>query len=179
MNDLAITCEVAGQPFDLRRFGCRDMGYGQRSALPLLPFRLSFPSSMLAGLVGEACDDFLQTCRQDDALLEESDLPALRDAGYPGIAAMLERHRPLLAELLLDYLYRDLLDAVAARCGARLYRPRRSGDPLDADGRRHFTVNALEKVQFADGEIVLEGQGYFGAWIIWLHEQKQDLTFRP
>ena len=170
MTDSTISCEVDGQPFDLRRFGCRDMGYGQRSALPLLPFRLCLPASMLAGLIGEAYDDFLQTCREDDALLDESDLPALRDAGYPGLAAMLARHQPLLAELLVDYLYRDLLDAIAAHSGAQAYRPRRSGDPRNADARRHFTVNALKKAQFASDEIVLEGQGYFGTWIIWLHQ---------
>ena len=168
MNQLNIRCEVDGQPFDPRWLGCRDMGYGQRSELPLRPFRLRLPSSILESLVGEACDEFVQTCREDDALLDECDLPALRDAGYPSLAAMLARHQPLLAELLVDYLYRDLLDAIALRCGAQLYRPRRSGDPRGADGRRYFTVNALRKVHFAEAEIVLEGQGYFGTWTIWL-----------
>lgn len=171
MNKLNIRCEVDGQPFDPRWLGCRDMGYGQRSELPLRPFRLRLPAGMLESLVGEACDAFVQTCREDDAVLDESDLPALRDAGYPSLATMLARHQPLLAELLVDHLYRDLLDAIAVRSGAELYRPRRGGDPRGADGRRHFTVNALRKVHVAEGEIVLEGQGYFGTWIIWLAER--------
>jgi len=67
---------------------------------------------------------------------------------------MLEHHRPLLAQLLLDYLYRNLLDAIALRSGA--------------DGGAYFTVNTSQAVAFAGDDVVLEGQGYFGEYIIWL-----------
>lgn len=164
----SMCCEVGGRPLDLVRLGCREMGYGHSSQLPLLPFCLRLPVSELAGLIGAPYDDFLQTCREDDALFAESDLPALRDAGYPGVQAMVEHHRPLLAQLLVDYLYRDLLDAIVLRSGATLARPRRSGDPRGADGRAFFTVNALQAAAFADDEVVLQGQGYFGVYIIWL-----------
>ncbi|WP_141213334.1 hypothetical protein [Janthinobacterium sp. PC23-8] len=161
----AIGCDVAGRRLDLRYLGCRELGYGHHSALPLHPFALRLPASMLDSLVGAECDAFVQTCRDDDALLGECDLPALRDAGYPNLAAMLRRHRPLLAELLVDYLYRELLEEIARRCGAEPYRPRRN-----ADGRAYFTVNALQAVRYVDDEVLLEGQGYFGVYIIWLEQ---------
>lgn len=164
-------CEVDGRPFDLAWLGCREMGYGQRSELPLLPFRLRLPQAALPGLIDEPCSQFVQTCREDDALFGESDVPALMQAGYPDAGAMLRQHRPLLAQLLVDYLYRDLLEAIARRSGARLYRPRRAGDPRGADGRPYFTINALQSVSFDGGEVVLEGQGYFGLYIIWLKQR--------
>ncbi|OBV38464.1 hypothetical protein [Janthinobacterium psychrotolerans] len=166
----ASRCEVAGRGLDLRYLGCRELGYGHHSALPLHPFVLRLPADMLDSLVGAECDAFVRTCRDDDALLGECDLPALREAGYPDLAAMLQRHRPLLAELLVDYLYRELLEEIARRCGAEPYRPRRSGDPRNADGRAYFTVNALQTVRYVDDEVLLEGQGYFGVYIIWLEQ---------
>lgn len=166
-----IHCEVDGRPFDLACLGCREMGYGRRSELPVYRFCLRLPESELVALIDVPCNDFLQTCREDDALFGESDVPALMQAGYPDVRTMLHQHRPLLAELLRDHLYRDLLDAILARSGARTARPRRIGDPHGADGRPYFTINALQKVAFADGELVLEGEGYFGLYIIWLKNQ--------
>lgn len=163
-----IRCEVDGQPHPLAFLGCRELNYGQRSELPLHPFRLSVPETALAGLLDEPFNSFIQTCREDDLQYEESDLPALKEAGYPDIAAMLAGHRPLLAGMLLDFMIGDLLAAIGRASGYRPPRARYWGDVEAADGRAYFTINEVQKVHFADGQAIFEGQGYHGVYVIWL-----------
>ena len=163
-----IRCEVGGQLHPLAFLGCRELNYGQRSALPLHPFRLSVPEAALAGLLDEPFNSFIQTCRADDLQYEESDLPELKEAGYPDITAMLAGHRPLLADMLLDFMIGDLLAAIGRASGYQPPRARHWGDMEAADGRAYFTINEVQKVTFADGQALFEGQGYYGAYVIWL-----------
>lgn len=163
-----IRCEVAGQPHPLAFLGCRGLNYGQHSELPLHPFRLSVPETALAGLLDEPFNSFIQTCREDDLQYEESDLPELKEAGYPDIAAMLAGHRQLLAEMLYDFMISDLMDAIGRASGYRSQVPRYWGDVEAADNRAYFIVNEVETVSFADGQVIFEGQGYYGTYVIWL-----------
>ena len=163
-----IRCEVGGQLHPLAFLGCRELNYGQRSALPLQPFRLSVPEAALAGLLDEPFNSFIQTCRADDLQYEESDLPELKEAGYPDITAMLAGHRPLLADMLLDFMIGDLLAAIGRASGYQPPRARHWGDMEAADGRAYFTINEVQKVTFADGQALFEGQGYYGEYVIWL-----------
>ncbi|MEG2030010.1 MAG: hypothetical protein RR376_05095 [Janthinobacterium sp.] len=163
-----IRCEVAGQPHPLAFLGCRELNYGQHSALPLHPFRLSVPEAALAGLLDEPFNSFVQTCREDDLQDEESDLPELKETGYPDITAMLAGHRPLLADMLHDFMIGDLLSAIGRASGYLPPRARYWGDVEAADGRAYFTINQVETIHFADGQAIFEGQGYYGAYVIWL-----------
>ncbi|WP_454775527.1 hypothetical protein [Janthinobacterium tructae] len=163
-----IRCEVGDQLHPLAFLGCRELNYGQHSALPLQPFRLSVPEAALAGLLDEPFNSFIQTCREDDLQYEESDLPELKEAGYPDITAMLAGHRPLLADMLLDFMIGDLLAAIGRASGYRPPRARHWGDMEAADGRAYFTINEVQKVTFADGQALFEGQGYYGVYVIWL-----------
>lgn len=167
-QELGIRCDVAGQPHALAFLGCRDLNYGQRCALPLHPFRLRVPEAALAPLLDDPFDSFVQTCREDDAEYAESDLPALRDAGYPDITAMLAAHRPLLGEMLLDFMIGDLLAGIGRASGYRAPDARYRGDVETADRRAYFTVNQVHSVSFADGHAVFEGEGYYGVYVIWL-----------
>ncbi|WP_215409788.1 hypothetical protein [Janthinobacterium sp. JC611] len=172
-QEIGIRCEVAGRPHPLAFLGCRELNYGQRSVLPLQPFRLSVPETALAGLLDAPFDSFIQTCREDDLQYEQSDLPALRDAGYPGITAMLAAHRPLLAEMLLDFMIGDLLAAIGRVSGYRAPDARYWGDVETADRRAYFTINEVQAVSFADGHAIFEGQGYYGVYVIWLTHGRQ------
>ena len=163
-----IRCEVGGQLHPLAFLGCRGLNYGQRSVLPLHPFRLSVPETALASLLDEPFDSFIQTCREDDLNDEESGLPALMQAGYPDITAMLAGHRPLLAEMLYDFMISDLMDAIGQASGYRPPRARHWGDVEAADNRAYFTINEVQQVSFADGHVIFEGQGYHGVYVIWL-----------
>ena len=58
-----------------------------------------------------------------------------------------QHHGPLLAEMLVDFMIGDLLAVI---------------------GRAYFTINAVQKVSFADGQAIFEGQGYYGVYVIWL-----------
>lgn len=163
-----IRCDVDGRPHALAFLGCRELNYGQRSALPLHPFRLRVPEAALAPLLDAPFNSFVQTCREDDADYAESDLPALRDAGYPDITAMLAGQRPLLAEMLYDFMIADLMAAIGRASGYRSPDARYWGDVETADRRAYFTINHVHTVSFADGHAVFEGEGYYGAYVIWL-----------
>nr|WP_314607533.1 hypothetical protein [uncultured Janthinobacterium sp.] len=163
-----IRCEVDGQLHPLAYLGCRGLNYGQHSVLPLHPFRLSVPEAALAPLLDEPFNSFIQTCREDDLQDEESDLPELMQAGYPDITAMLAGHRPLLAEMLYDFMIGDLLAAIGRASGYRPPRARYWGDVEAADNRAYFTINEVQTVSFADGYAIFEGQGYYGVYVIWL-----------
>ena len=167
-QESGIRCDVDGRPHALAFLDCRELNYGQHSVLPLHPFRLSVPEAALAGLLDEPFNSFIQTCRADDLQYEESDLPELMQAGYPDITAMLACHRPLLADMLLDFMIGDLLAAIGRASGYRPPRARHWGDVEAADGRAYFTINEVQKVTFADGQAVFEGQGYYGEYVIWL-----------
>ena len=163
-----IRCDVAGRPHALAFLGCRELNYGQRCELPLHPFRLSVPEAALAPLLDAPFDSFVHTCREDDAAYEESDLPALRDAGYPDITGMLAGHRPLLAEMLYDFMISDLITAIGRASGYRPPNARYWGDVETADRRAYFFINKVHTVSFAGGHAVFEGEGYHGAYVIWL-----------
>ncbi|KAB8065025.1 hypothetical protein [Janthinobacterium violaceinigrum] len=163
-----IRCDVDGRPHALALLGCRELNYGQRSELPLRPFRLSVPETALASLLDEPFNRFLRTCREDDLQYEESDLPELQQAGYPDITAMLADHRPLLAGMLYDFMIFDLMTAIGRASGYRSPDARYWGDVETADRRAYFTVNQVHTVSFADGHAVFEGEGYYGAYVIWL-----------
>ena len=167
-QELGIRCEVNGQLHPLAYLGCRELNYGQHSVLPLHPFRLSVPEAALAGLLDEPFNSFVQDCRKDDLQYEESDLPALRDAGYPDITGMLAGRRPLLAEMIDDFMIGDLMWAIGRASGYCRPRAPYRGDVEASDGRAYFTVNKVEKIHFADGQVILEGQGYYGVYVIWL-----------
>jgi hypothetical protein len=173
-QELGIRCEVAGQPHPLALLDCRELNYGQHSVLPLHPFRLSVPEAALAGLLDEPFNSFVQDCREDDLQYEESDLPELMQAGYPDITAMLASHRPLLAEMIDDFMIGDLMWAIGRASGYCRPRARCLGDVEAADGRAYFTVNQVENIHFADGQVILEGQGYYGAYVIWLAHGRRD-----
>ncbi|MGK5029665.1 hypothetical protein [Janthinobacterium sp. MDT1-19] len=163
-----IRCEVGRQLHPLAFLGCRELNYGQRSALPLHPFRLSVPETALAGLLDASFNSFLQTCREDDLQYEESDLPELKEACYPDITAMLAGHRPLLAGMLVDFMIGDLLAAIGRASGYRPPRARHWGDVEAADDRAYFTVNEVQQVSFDYGQVLFDGQGYYGVYVIWL-----------
>ena len=167
-QELGIRCDVAGRPHALAFLGCRDLNYGQRCVLSLHPFRLRVPEGALAGLLDAPFNSFIQTCREDDLQYEESDLPELKDAGYPGITAMLAAHRPLLSDMLLDFMIGDLLAAIGRASGYRAPDARYWGDVETADRRAYFTINQVHTVSFADGHAVFEGEGYYGVYVIWL-----------
>ncbi|MGK5071447.1 hypothetical protein [Janthinobacterium sp. ZB1P44] len=167
-QELGIRCEVGDQLHPLAFLGCRELNYGQHSVLPLHPFRLSVPEAVLAPLLDEPFNSFIQTCREDDVQYEESDLPELMHAGYPDITAMLAGHRPLLAEMLHDFMIGDLMGAIGRASGYCPPRARYWGDVEAADGRAYFTVNEVQKISFADGQVILEGQGYYGVYVVWL-----------
>lgn len=173
-QELGIRCEVGDQPHPLALLDCRELNYGQHSALPLHPFRLSVPEAALAGLLDEPFNSFVQDCREDDLQYEESDLPELMHAGYPDITAMLAGNRPLLAEMIDDFMVGDLMRAIGRASGYCRPRARCLGDVEAADGRAYFTVNKVEKIYFADGQVILEGQGYYGTYIIWLTQGRRD-----
>ncbi|APA67876.1 hypothetical protein [Janthinobacterium sp. 1_2014MBL_MicDiv] len=168
-----IRCDVNGRPHPLAFLDCRELNYGQHSVLPLHPFRLSVPETALAGLLDGPFNSFIQTCREDDLRYEESDLPQLMQAGYPDITAMLAGHRPLLAEMLDDFMIGDLMGAIGRASGYCRPRARYWGDVEAADGRAYFTVNQVEKIHFADGQVLFEGQGYYGVYLIWLTHGKR------
>jgi hypothetical protein len=172
-QEFGIRCEVNGQLHPLAYLGCRELNYGQHSVLPLHPFRLSVPETALAGLLDEPFNSFVQDCREDDLQYEESDLPALRDAGYPDITGLLAGDRPLLAEMIVDFMIGDLMSAIGRASGCRPPCARYWGDIEAADGRGYFTVNEVQTVIFADGQAILEGQGYYGVYVIWLTHDRR------
>ena len=167
-QEFGMRCDVGGQPLPLALLCCRELNYGQRCELELRPFRLCVPEAALAPLLDDPFNSFVHTCREDDAQYAESDLPALRQAGYPDITAMLAGHRPLLAEMLLDFMIGDLAQAIARASGSRPPKARHWGDVAAADARRYFTINEVQKVTFSDGQALFEGQGYYGEYVIWL-----------
>ncbi|WP_219114115.1 hypothetical protein [Janthinobacterium sp. UMAB-56] len=167
-QEIGIRCEVAAQFHPLACLDCRELNYGQHSVLPLHPFRLSVPEKALAGLLDEPFNSFVEDCRVDDLQYEESDLPALRDAGYPDITRMLAGHRPLLAEMMADFMIGDLMSAIGRASGYCRPRARYCGDVEAADGRAYFTINEVQKIHFSDGQAIFEGQGYYGVYVIWL-----------
>ena len=167
-QESGIRCDVDGRPHAPAFLDCRELNYGQHSVLPLHPFRLSVPEAALAGLLDEPFNRFVQDCREDDLQYEESDLPELMQAGYPDITAMLAEHRPLLADMMYDFMIGDLMWAIGRASGYCRPRARYRGDVEASDGRAYFTVNKVEKIHFADGQVILEGQGYYGVYVIWL-----------
>ncbi|GLQ92778.1 hypothetical protein [Dyella acidisoli] len=141
-----MRCDVDNEQFDPGHLIYRDQGYGADPERPLSQFSLVVTDDELLSTFLEPFSVFMSQCKEDDESFSESDIPELKTLGYPSLEGMLSSHRRLLAGLLKDFLYFQLLDALIGK------NPR--------SGWR-FAINEIAEVSDEEMGYLLQGKGYF------------------
>jgi hypothetical protein len=140
-----MKCIVDGSSFEAAQVIYRDQGYGSDPSVPLLKYVLTFDDDELLRTFGRSFQEFVAQCKQDDQSSSDSDVPELKELGYPTLSQMLAAHREMLARLLKDYLYFQLLDVLL------------SGNQRSA---WRFAINEIIEVLDEGGGYALCGLGY-------------------
>lgn len=141
-----MKCTVGNAPLDPLELIYRDLGHGTDPGKPLSEYTLSVEDEVLVKVFSKPFDAFVSTCREDDKVTAESDIPELMHLGYPSLAEMLGRHRASLAGLIKDYLYFQLLDALLGSNQRSAWR---------------FSINEIAEVSDEGAGYLLRGRGYY------------------
>lgn len=110
-----MKCEIDNADFNPGNLIYTDQGYGIDPRRPVSRFVLRVADDELLDLFTKPFCEFVEQCREDDDESSESDIPELRDLGYPSLHEMLSSHRTLLTELFTDFLYFQILDALIGK----------------------------------------------------------------
>lgn len=132
--------------FDITHVIYRDQGYGSNPGILLSRYTLTVEDEELLQMFSRPFEEFVAQCRQDDSTSVDSDVPQLKTLDYPSLPQMLVAHRATLANLLKDYLYFQLLEALLAGNQRPTWR---------------FAVNEIATVSDEGRGFVLSGDGYF------------------
>jgi hypothetical protein len=141
-----MRCDVDNERFDPGHLIYRDQGYGVDPNRPLSQFSLMVTDDELLGVFAEPFRAFMSQCKQDDEAFPESDIPGLRSLGYPDLEDMLSSHRRFLADLLRDFLYFQILEALIGSNSRSEWR---------------FAINEITEVSDEKEGYSLRGKGYF------------------
>lgn len=141
-----MKCTVGDSPFDPRELIYRDQGYGSNPGRPLAEYTISVANEELLGVFAKPFDEFVALCKEEDKAVAESDIPVLKQLGYPSLGEMLGAHRTTLASLVKDYLYFQLLDALLGANRRSTWR---------------FAINEITEVSDEGAGYLLKGVGYF------------------
>lgn len=107
-----MKCLVDGLPIAIERITYRDLGYGTDPGREVFPFKIVVTKDELIDVFGESFDEFVSECVEDDKILDEPDIPKLKEIGYPSLDIMMSLHSEMLAKLIPQYLYFNVLDCL-------------------------------------------------------------------
>lgn len=140
-----MRCIVDGSPFEATQVIYRDQGYSSAPHVPLLKYVLSFDDDELLPGFSKSFEEFVTQCKLDDQSSSDSDVPELKELGYPSLSQMLATHRGVFSGLLKDYLYFQLLDALLSGNQRPTWR---------------FAINEIIEVMDKGDGYALCGRGY-------------------
>lgn len=140
-----MRCHVNNAQFDVRHLTYRDQGYGTNPGRPLSPYSLLVTDDELLSAFSAPFRSFIAQCKEDDEVFPESEIPELKLLSYPPLEVLVSSHRQLLAGLLKDFLYFQILDALL-------------GKNSRADWS--FAINEIGEVSAEADGYLLQGMGY-------------------
>lgn len=141
-----MDCIVAGNFFDVRQVIYRDQGYGTNPNKPVFNIEIFISIQEFLDLFSNTFNNFINQCIQDDTSAPEADIPELQRLGYPNLTEIFSSHPTILADLIKDYLYFEILHSLLSK--------NNRSDWL-------FAVNEIKSVHLTDSRCVLRGLGYY------------------
>lgn len=140
-----MKCLVDGLLVDIERVTYRDLGYGTDPGREIFSFEIIISKKELIDLFSESFGEFVRGCIEDDKILDEPDIPELKEIGYPDLDTMVQRYSDMLEKLIPKYLYFNVLECLLK-------------ESVDKDW--WFAINKLVSV-VAEGDIWrFQGVGY-------------------
>ena len=141
-----MNCHVNGTEINFGELIYADLGYGDAHGKTLQPYILTMSAQEFLRIFTAPFDDFVSSCREVDARFSDIDIPELQDMDYPTLELIFSPNASLLARLLKDYLYFDLL--------AALTEQNKRSDWT-------FAINQIDHVEINQAGVQLIGAGYF------------------
>lgn len=141
-----MKCFVADSPFDPALISYRAPGFGGPSKKPLIEYSITIGDGEFTPTFKDRYEEFLGYCIDDDKFASESDVPELKELGYPSFEIVFKRHRPLLAYLMRSYLDSYVFEMIF--------------DDTRESGWQ-FLINNIENVEALPDGFKMSGKGFF------------------
>lgn len=123
-----------------------DQGFGCDPELPVQKFSVNIPMGYFLENFSNKFNEFIGECEQDDDNIEQkSDIPEVKELGYPLLKEAVEECPKLVSDLICDYLYFDLLEAIYGRNKRECWK---------------FAINSLSSAVVHGQVVELVGSGY-------------------
>ncbi|AWG26329.1 hypothetical protein [Flavobacterium kingsejongi] len=101
-----------GTIVDFSKISYRSLGFGEATTLPVKKFKLEIGYSALKPEFIDKAALFIEECQAEDEGQGYSDVPELRDLGYPDFIELVEQYPDVAGMLITDYLYFDFLKSL-------------------------------------------------------------------
>ena len=130
----------------VERVTFREMGFGQPAAgKELLKIVIDLTVNDLLDAVSEAFDQFAKESKEDDDRFGDLMVEPLRTLGYPTLRQALDSDRRAVANILLNYLFLELLDGLFGQ---------------NELSQCTYAVNSLESIKIEGDNLVVAGRAY-------------------
>jgi hypothetical protein len=136
---------VDGLEFPNSNIIYNDQGFGRDPGLPVQEFSVNIPIIEFLENFTPKFNEFIRECEQDDSNQQVSDIPEVKEAGYPVLNEAVEKYPKLVSDLICDYLYFDFLEAIYGRNKRENWE---------------FAVNGLLGADVHEQVVVVRGNGY-------------------
>lgn len=140
-----MKCYVETLNLDHKCLIYRDQGFGTNPGKPLRPFSLEITNDELINLFTDAFAAFVTQCKKDDKDFGEIDIPELHQLNYPSLQDMVSNHQSVLAHILKEFLYFQLLDSITKNNPREYWR---------------FAINEITDVRWDKQNFFIDGKGY-------------------
>ena len=100
-----------GTVIDFSKISYRSLGFGDATTLPVKKFKLEIAYTALDAEFIDKAALFIEECQAEDEGQGYSDVPELRDLGYPDFIELVEQYPDVAGMLITDYLYIDFLES--------------------------------------------------------------------
>ncbi|OLF56436.1 hypothetical protein [Pseudomonas chlororaphis] len=133
----------AGENISPCSVGYRSLGFGEDTGLETSPYELTISFSELPEAFIKSSDSFIEQCKTDDIQQGFADIDELEKLNYPPFKNLIKSNPKLVAALIKDYLYFDLLDSL-----------------FPENKNLKLVINNIERIYTTESGIIVSGETF-------------------
>lgn len=136
---------IDNQQIDTALATYRELGFGENLNIKKSNYKLELPTTEIPEKFYDAANCFIDQCKEDDSHLQTSETPELSFLGYPRAQTLTTESPEILASIIEDYLYFDVLDSLLA----------------NKNNDSKFVINSISSVEINNNKLTIIGEGFF------------------
>lgn len=136
---------IENQQIDTALATYRELGFGEKLKIKKSTYKLELPTAEIPEKFYDAANCFISQCKEDDSHLQAPETPELSLLGYPSAQMLTTENPEVLASIIEDYLYFDVLDSLLA----------------NKNNHSKFVINSISSVKINNNKLTIIGEGFF------------------